>query len=81
MRFDWRNQFDMIDEIFDTRNIPNCCGRGERQLGSGVAAESNNTVLHLCRNRSETKAAKFAYAISDQIPDLLAELFVRNSWT
>ena len=81
MRFDWGNQFDVIDEILNTGNIRNCCCRWERQLGCGVAAKSNNTVLHLCRNRSETKAAKFAYAIGDQIVDLLAECFVRNSWT
>src|ERR1700722_11262200 len=72
VRFDWGNQFDVIDEILNTRNIFNCRCRWEHQLGSGVAAESNYTVLHLCGDRSETKAAKFAYAISDQILDLLA---------
>src|ERR1700727_3884114 len=70
--FGWGNQFDVIDEILNTRNIPNCYRGWERQLGSGVAAKSNNTIFHVYRNRSEAKAAKFVYAIRDQILDLLA---------
>src|SRR6516165_10170567 len=72
MGFDRRNQFDVIDEILNSRNIGHRSRGWERQLGSGVAAKSNNAALHLCRDRSKAKAAKFVYAICNQILDFLA---------